>query len=58
MALRISKREREEISKLNIRAKRKANRLYKVYGLKQTFKVQPIDSFKTRKEFNIYKSKY
>ena len=56
MALRISKREREEISKLNIRAKRKANRLYKVYGLKQTFKVQPIDSFKTRKEFNIYKS--
>ena len=56
MALRISKREREEISKLNIRAKRKANRLYKVYGLKQTFRVKSLDSFKTRQEFNAYKS--
>lgn len=56
MALRISRREREEISKLNIRAKRKANRLYKVYGLKQTFRVKSLDSFKTRQEFNAYKS--
>ena len=56
MALRISKREREEITKLNIRAKRKANRLYKVYGLKQTFRVKSLDSFKTRQEFNAYKS--
>lgn len=56
MALRISKREREEINKLNIRAKRKANRLYKVYGLKQTFRVKSLDSFKTRQEFNAYKS--
>lgn len=55
MSLRISKKEREEINKLNIRAKRKATRLYKTYGLINTFKIKKIPEFTTRKEFNTYK---
>lgn len=55
MALRITKKEMEYLTRKQRSAKAKAKRLYENYGLKNTFKVIPIKFIKTRAELNKYK---
>lgn len=56
MALRISRKENEEIKRLNVRARRKSNRLYKTYGIKKmTFTTLKPTDFTSRQELNKYK---
>lgn len=55
MALRITKKDIATIKDLNTRAKRKASRLSRTYGLRGIFTIRNITSFTTRKELNEYK---
>ena len=55
MALRITKKDIATIKELNTRAKRKASRLSRTYGLRGVFTIRNLSSFTTRKELNAYK---
>lgn len=55
MALRITKKDIATIKDLNTRAKRKASRLSRTYGLRGVFTIRNLSSFTTRKELNAYK---
>ena len=55
MALRISKKEMEELQNLITKAKRKYNRLKRTYGLINTFKFIDLPKIITRSELNTYK---
>ena len=55
MALRVSKNEKKWLQTKNYSAKRKVKRLYYDFGLRYTFKVRPVSTFKTRAELNAYK---
>ena len=55
MALRITKKDIATIKELNTRAKRKASRLSRTYGLRGVFTIRNLASFTTRKELNAYK---
>ena len=55
MALRITKNDIATIKELNTRAKRKASRLSRTYGLRGIVTIRNISSFTSRKELNEYK---
>lgn len=52
--IRIRNKDRLTLQSLNTRARRKQNRLLNLYNVSPTFNVRPIESFKTRAEFNKY----